>query len=82
MGWWQIDLDKDELEAPRWKDSSLYNAIPGKDSKDRLYMGDEPADVLDEAIRAMDKAYRRTWSRKARRKELMALMEFCLADRK
>ena len=82
MGWWQIDLTDAEVEAFEKSDAALYNAIPKIDSSKRLYTGDLPADIFGEALDKLDKAYKTTWGRKAKRKEIIATIEFCMSGRK
>lgn len=55
MGWWRIDGANG---APHWnaapsnsRDGAfLVNYIPGKDSPENYYNGDEPVDILDKVV--------------------------------
>jgi hypothetical protein len=82
MGWWQIDLTDEEVEAFEKSDEVLMNALPTRDSSKRLYTGDQPADIIDEALDKIDKVYKNTWGRKAKRQEIVAVVDFCMAGRK
>jgi hypothetical protein len=55
MGWWRIESVSG---SPKWsaapsnsKDGAfLMNHIPGKDSPENHYNGDEPVDILDKVV--------------------------------
>lgn len=55
MGWWRIDGPSGHIDwASRGSDGAvLANHIPGKDSPENYYNGDEPADILDKAVNTM-----------------------------
>lgn len=82
MGWWQIDLTKEEVEAFENSDQLLMNSLPKRDSANRLYSGDQPADIMEETIGAIDRVYKKAWGRNARREELIAALEFVIGERK
>ena len=77
MGWWQINVTKEELEAFENSDKMLYNALPNESDPKRLYTGDQPADIMDEAIDKINEVYKKTWKRKATLEELKACFDFC-----
>lgn len=58
MGWWRINGHDGHIN---WSASSrngsaiLFNCIPGRDDTTQLYNGDEPADILDAAIKSIEK---------------------------
>lgn len=55
MGWWQIDGETGGINwSSRGSNGAvLCNHIPGKDSPENYYNGDEPADILDKVINTM-----------------------------
>lgn len=55
MGWWRIEGSAGEITwDSRGEDGAiLANHIPGKDSPENYYNGDEPADILDKVISTM-----------------------------
>lgn len=68
MGWWRID---GATGAPNWnaapkhsRDGAfLQNCVPGRDSAENHYNGDEPSDILDKVLntfieRLPDREYR------------------------
>ncbi|HDZ27055.1 hypothetical protein LCGC14_1002560 [marine sediment metagenome] len=84
MGWWKI---KDETGHIDWEHKSkthpnVVNAIPGDDDKEVSYLGDEVADIFDETLGKMDKVYKKNWGRCMKKEELVALLNFCSADRR
>jgi hypothetical protein len=52
MGWWRIDGASGGISwSAREKGGAiLANHIPGKDTAENYYGGDEPADILDKVI--------------------------------
>jgi hypothetical protein len=54
MGWWRIDGPSGQIN---WSagfnggNAVLFNCVPGRDDPAQLYNGDEPADILDAAIK-------------------------------
>ena len=55
MGWWRIEGSTGGITwDSRGEDGAiLANHIPGKDSAENYYNGDEPADILDKVISTM-----------------------------
>lgn len=55
MGWWRIEGATGGITwDSRGEDGAiLTNHIPGKDSPENYYNGDEPADILDKVISTM-----------------------------
>jgi hypothetical protein len=55
MGWWRIDGPSGHIDwSSRGSDGAvLCNHIPGKDSPENYYNGDEPADILDKVVNMM-----------------------------
>jgi hypothetical protein len=55
MGWWRIEGPSGRIEwSSRGENGAvLENHIPGKNSPENYYNGDEPADVLDKVIGGM-----------------------------
>ena len=77
MGWWQIDVTDAEAEAFDKSDKMLYNALPDEDNPKRLYSGDQPADIMSEAIDEINEVYKKTWKRKVTLRELRCCFDFC-----
>lgn len=81
MGWWKADLKTGQIsnEKPsNHKDGDFLNAIPGRDKEKDIYNGDEPADVMGDALVKISKAYKKSWKRPAKKEELIACFNFCL----
>lgn len=55
MGWWRIDGATGGINwSSRGSDGAvLENHMPGKDSPENYYNGDEPADILDKVVGTM-----------------------------
>lgn len=75
MGWWKINSV--ETGGIDWDGSTLANKIPGQDTPDGLYNGDEPADIMGEALHEISKVYQKAWGRPAKEEELTACFNFC-----
>ena len=54
----------------------MLNAIPGRDTTEDHYGGDEPADRMQEAVDAIIAAYRREWGRPPYIEELDGVWKF------
>jgi hypothetical protein len=81
MGWWQINSV--ECGGINWghkapTNSKMVNAVPGHETKDEMYNGDGPADIMGAALKKIDEEYRAAWERPAKKEELMAVFNFCL----
>ena len=79
MGWWRINcVEKGGLgPKPSGSERELLNALPGKDSAEDFYNGDEPADVMDNAIREIHGIYQREWTRPPEPEVREAVFNFC-----
>lgn len=75
-GWWAIN-QQGQMIRPSVDKGSLLNAIPNVDEKEKHYLGDGPADIMDEALRNIDAEYRIAWGRSPTFEELEALFNFC-----
>jgi len=64
MGWWCI--------SKRSKTGQIYDG-----EKTNSYMGDGPADVMDEAISRIVGEYKKSWNRPPTKHELRACFNFC-----
>lgn len=80
MGWWQINsVEKGQIDwSVKRDDNELINAIPGKHDATKMYNGDEPADIMDEALDKIEKAFIRAWKRPPCRDEYLACFNFCV----
>ena len=78
-GWWQANPQTGQITPPPVDKGGLQNAILGCDPADdgHTYVGDWPADILDDALSAIDLAYRKEWGRPASPVELQAVWNFC-----
>ena len=76
MGWWKIN-DGGQMDWEHDTDSNLINAIPGKHTPENHYSGDEPADIMDQALEDIVKLYEKTWGRRPYPEELQAAWDFC-----
>lgn len=78
MGWWKIkDVESGQIDwcSPR-ESGQLINAVPGQDSKDLLYNGDGPADVMGVALVKIFGLYEEAWQRSPSKEELRACFNF------
>ena len=79
MGWWRIDRETGGIGGqPAGEDSRLVNALPGVHSPEHYFNGDEPADVMAQALREIEAVYREAWGRPPAEEELRAVFEFVL----
>ena len=77
-GWWAAHPETGQMVHPPVDKGGLMNAIPGVDPNEgQMYVGDEPADIMDGALDEVDLAYRREWGRPASPAELQAVWAFC-----
>jgi hypothetical protein len=66
MGWWRISGPSGHINwsaGYNGENATLFNCIPGRDDPMQMYSGDEPADILDAAVKQIeaelhDDAYR------------------------
>jgi hypothetical protein len=75
MGWWEIRDESGKIDFGA-STHKMLNKIPGKDSPDNLYNGDEPADEMGRALNRISEMYVKTWGRKPRKAELKACFNF------
>lgn len=82
MGWWKIadsgggiDFENPPSGAG---DSSLVNAIGGRDTPEDHYNGDGPADVMGNAVADIAALYREEFGRDPYVDELKACLNFVL----
>ncbi len=69
MGWWKVtDVETGGISC------KLPSCHPGGDIA--LHGGDQPADIMGNAISAIDKAYQEKWGRHAQPDELRACFNF------
>lgn len=57
MGWWKISGPSGHINWSAGKNNDgamLFNCIPGRDDPGQMYNGDEPADILDSALRSVE----------------------------
>lgn len=74
MGWWEVkDVETGGL-SPTMPDKET-GLGPG--TRDVIYNGDGPADLMDVALRDISKLYKAAWKRKATKDELRAVFNFC-----
>lgn len=78
MGWWRINCAEKGGLGPKPSGSKreLLNALPGTDSAEDFYNGDEPADAMQDAIDKITDIYQRTWKRPPAPEELEAVFNF------
>lgn len=80
MGWWRIrDIETGAID---WDhkcptNNELVNAIPGEETEDALYNGDQPADLMDPVLDEINEEYKEAWGRPVKREELTAVFNFC-----
>jgi len=58
MGWWKINSVKcGQVDASHVcpTNPQLANAVPGHETEDALYNGDEPADLMGPVLRKISK---------------------------
>ena len=80
MGWWKIDDKNGSIACslPAGHDGkSVCNAVPDKHAPDDNHNGDGPADVIDAAIKEVDKLYQDAWGRPPTEFEMRAALNFC-----
>lgn len=86
MGWWKINetggIDWDEMPSGNDDTTGLVNAIPGRDTLEDHYNGDEPADVMERALSELDAIYQRVWGRKPYVEEIDAAFNFVMGPRR
>ena len=81
MGWWKIasvGTGQISCQLPSGHTGSgPRNAVSGRDTPDDLYNGDEPADIMGDALKRIDSAFSRYWGRSAKADELrVAIHEY------
>ena len=79
MGWWKINCRGGVSEStPSGKpgDCSLLNAVPGRDTPEDHYGGDEPADAIQRAVDEVMAIWRRDWNREPYIEELDGVWRF------
>lgn len=77
MGWWKIvDVKTGKIDWEFKSGSNLINATVDN-AFDELVIGDQPADIMDEAIDNIVGIYKEYWGRKPQKQELMAIFNFC-----
>lgn len=57
MGWWKISGSSGHVKWSAGVNNDgarLFNSIPGRDDPAQMYNGDEPADILDAAIKNIE----------------------------
>jgi hypothetical protein len=65
-----------ELAKIKGGDYKLANAIPGCDASEKLYCGDDVADVMQSAIDRINELFIKAWGRGATHDELKACFNF------
>ena len=61
MGWWRINGPRGHINWSagfNGENATLFNCIPGRDNPMQMYNGDEPADILDEVVKAIGERLR------------------------
>ena len=87
MSWWKIDCVENgqvSCSLPSnhpGDDKTFRNAIPGRDSVDDLYNGDQPADIMGAALKKIDAVFLEHWKRPAKPDELRACFNFVFNGR-
>jgi len=77
-GWWAVDPETGREVPPPVDKGKLMNAVPGTDPTDGAsYVGDGPADMMDEALKRINEAYKSAWGRSATPEELQSVWTFC-----
>jgi len=80
MGWWRIkDVESGQIDFGHKcpTNPQLTNAVPKHETKDCLYNGDEPADLMGSVLRKINTQYEAAWERPAKKEELTAVFNFC-----
>ena len=78
MGWWKIrNVESGQIDHDFVGAVGTANAIPGKDTRNALYGGDGPADIMDVALKEIVQRYREAWGRPPHMAELQAVFNFC-----
>lgn len=88
MGWWKVDnVDTGQIACslpsghPGKDKGSLINAIPGRDTPDDLYNGDQPADIMGAALKRIDEVFTKCWHRPVKHDEIRACFNFVFNGR-
>ena len=58
MGWWKINGPGGGIDWDAPCEGNLVNAIPGQSTVENHYNGDEPADIVDDAVEELRKSLR------------------------
>lgn len=81
MGWWRMDKETGGISCKRPSgagENGLVNAVPGRDTIEDHYGGDQPADRMGEAIHAIRKLYQEKWGREPYIEEMDGIWTFCM----
>lgn len=82
MGWWKMNPKTGGIAcsppSDMPDDSKVINAIPGRDKMEDHYGGDQPADIMGEALRKIAACWQETWGRPPCIKELDGVFAFCM----
>ncbi len=83
MGWWKMDPKTGGISCnpPSGKpeDTALLNAVPGRDTVEDHYGGDEPADIIGNALHQIAECWQKKWGRLPYSEELDGVLTFCMA---
>ncbi|MBC8462393.1 MAG: hypothetical protein H8D67_30855 [Deltaproteobacteria bacterium] len=80
MGWWRVrEVESGGID---WShrcptNDQLVNAIPGEETEEALYNGDQPADLMDSILDEINEEYKKAWGRPVKKEELIAVFNFC-----
>jgi len=80
MGWWRIEgasggINWSAQPGNSRDGATLVNYIPGKDSPENYYNGDEPADILDKVINTFIERLTTSEYRQAAKNAFLAVKE-------
>jgi len=75
-GWWAISPGNPGINPPPVDKGGLLNALPGTDPDSARYNGDGPADIMGNALAAVNQEYIDAWKRPATPEEMQAVFDF------
>ena len=81
MGWWHINKFGGISKTPptgACEGTPIGNAIPGRDSPEDHYGGDDPADIMDATLRRLADCWQKAWGRPPYIEELEGVFTFCI----
>ena len=80
MGWWAIANEGGGIDFSNLGKMGLANQVPGTDNNEEtLYGGDEPADIMGNAVQEIAGLFKQEWGRYPKMEELKACFNFVTA---